>query len=115
MHAWLKRWQAALLWLGFLLLALAAYANVLNAYFLSDDFVQLGRIKTGNLSPVYAATQGGLLRPLFTLSLLVDLKLWGLKPLGYHVVNIALHALNTVCVFYLARALAQRAELQPAP
>jgi protein O-mannosyl-transferase len=111
MPAWLKRWQAALLWLGFLLLALAAYANVLNAYFLSDDFVQLGRIKTGNLSPVYAATQGGLLRPLFTLSLLVDLKLWGLNPLGYHVVNIALHALNAVGVFYLARALAQRAEL----
>lgn len=115
MPAWLKRWRAALLLLALLLLALAAYANILNAYFLSDDFVQLGRLKAGNLSPVYAETQGGLLRPLFTLSLLVELKLCGLKPLGYHLVNVALHAFNAGCVFYLARGLlAQRAELQSA-
>jgi hypothetical protein len=90
---------------AFLLLAPLAYANVLNSFFLSDDFVVLARLAAGNLSPVYAESQGGLIRALLPLSALLDLRLWGLNPLGFHLSNVALHALNSFLVYRLALRL----------
>ena len=43
-------------------------------------------------------------RPVWTLSLAVDHALWGLRPFGYHLTNLLLHATTSVAVFGLARA-----------
>lgn len=36
---------------------------------------------------------------------MLDYKMWGLSPCGYHAINIALHLLNTILVFRLAEFL----------
>lgn len=43
--------------------------------------------------------------PLTLFSLSIDHAVWGLKPFGYHLTNIALHAFNTFLVFFLAYRL----------
>lgn len=35
----------------------------------------------------------------------IEYQLWGLDPMGYHIVNVALHALNTMLVYALLRRL----------
>lgn len=40
-------------------------------------------------------------RPLTLLSLMVDHKVWELRPIGYHLTNVALHMFNCALVFYL--------------
>ena len=89
--------------------ALAAYSGVLPSYFLSDDFGQIGRVLAGDLSVTWGRDHGGFFRPLFVLSLLVDAKLWGRAPLGYHLTSVLLHALNACLVSLLALRLAPRA------
>jgi hypothetical protein len=97
---------------AFLIVAPLAYANVLDTFFLSDDFIVIARVAAGNHSPIYAAGQGGLIRALLPLSVLLDLRLWGLDPLGFHLSNVALHALNSFLVYLLALRLA-RADSRP--
>lgn len=92
-----------------LLAALAAYSNTLDAYFLSDDFAQIGRVLEGDLSATWGREHGGFFRPLFVLSLAADAALWNRAPLGYHLVNVTLHALNSSLVFLLSLRLASRA------
>jgi protein O-mannosyl-transferase len=43
--------------------------------------------------------------PLVLTSFWVDYHLWGLDPAGYHIVNIALHGLNSVLLWHLLRRL----------
>ena len=43
--------------------------------------------------------------PLSILSLAVDYRLFGLDPVGYHAVNLALHLANTLLVFGVLRLL----------
>jgi protein O-mannosyl-transferase len=45
--------------------------------------------------------------PLTTLSLLIDHTLFGLNPAGYHLVNVVLHATNSVLVFLLIARLTE--------
>jgi len=44
-------------------------------------------------------------RPVFSLSLALDYSLWGLNPLGFHLTNILLHAINTALLFSLGKRL----------
>src|SRR6185369_2056446 len=39
--------------------------------------------------------------PLTWMSLILDAQLFGLNPMGYHIVNIVLHIANTVLLFFL--------------
>ena len=44
-------------------------------------------------------------RPLAALSLSLDHWVWGLRPAGYHLTNIALHAINVLLVYWLVLSL----------
>jgi protein O-mannosyl-transferase len=46
-------------------------------------------------------------RPLVNLSYALDAAIWGLRPLGFHVTNVLLHAVNVALVFLWAMALAR--------
>ncbi|MBN1822742.1 MAG: tetratricopeptide repeat protein [Endomicrobiales bacterium] len=41
-------------------------------------------------------------RPLTVLSLMIDHKIWGKNPFGYHLTNLLLHSFNSVLIFMLA-------------
>lgn len=49
--------------------------------------------------------------PLTVLSYAVDYAFWGLNPIGYHLTNIVLHAINTFLVFILSYKLISHGKL----
>jgi Flp pilus assembly protein TadD len=87
------------------LMTLAAYWPVFNAGFIWDDdsyvtdnaLVQsvdgLGKIWIPRQTPQYY--------PAVFTSFWIEHQLWGLNPLGYHIVNVLLHALNAILVWRL--------------
>ena len=44
-------------------------------------------------------------RPVFSISLALDYSVWGLNPIGFHLTNILLHAINTVLLYLLCKRL----------
>lgn len=54
---------------------------------------------------MWTTTHMGHYIPITWMSLGLDYVLWGMNPAGYHVVNVALHAINAVLVYFLARRL----------
>jgi protein O-mannosyl-transferase len=89
----------------FVLLAFIAYYSILNSYFLSDDFAQIGKVLEGDWSLAWGREHGGFFRPLFILSYIVDARLWGARPTGYHLTNVLLHGLNSFLVYRLTLSL----------
>ncbi len=103
--------------LGGLAIGLAAltYANALANGFAYDDtpiivhnpaIRSLADLPRLWLSGYWDHRQAGLsnYRPLFALTLAADYALWGLRPAGYHLTNLILHACNVGWLFYLLRA-----------
>ncbi len=96
---------------GLLLIAMIAYVPVFSAGFIWDDFqyiaenpvVQdpagLGRIWSDlRANPQYY--------PLTFSTFWIEHQLWGLKPTGYHIVNVVLHATTVLLVWLVLRRLA---------
>ncbi|HBB94977.1 MAG TPA: hypothetical protein DC054_06270 [Blastocatellia bacterium] len=92
----------------FLLAAFVAFSININSYFLSDDFVQIGKVLHRDFSVSWGQEHGGFFRPLFILSYVIDSRVWGARPFGYHVTNVISHGLNAFLVFKLASKLLQR-------
>ncbi len=92
----------------FLLAALIAFSANINSYFLSDDFVQIGKVLHGDFSVSWGQEHGGFFRPLFIWSYVIDSRIWGTRPFGYHLTNLILHGLNAFLVFKLALRVLQR-------
>jgi protein O-mannosyl-transferase len=90
------------------LVALLAYSTIINSFFLSDDFAQIGKVLNGDLSFTWGEKPGGFFRPLFILSYALDGRLWGINPVGYHITNITLHVLVSLLVVLLSAELMQR-------
>ena len=86
----------------FLLAGLVAFSLNLNSYFLSDDFVQIGKVLRGDFSVVWGQEHGGFFRPLFIWSYVIDSRIWGARPLCFHLTNVILHAVNSFLLFRLA-------------
>src|SRR6185369_7514920 len=107
------RWRLFQIYLPalFVLAALLAYSSNLNSYFLSDDFVQIGKVLHGDLSVAWGQEHGGFFRPLFILSYIVDSRIWHDRPFGFHLTNILLHALSSLLVFKLGLRLFQDSKL----
>jgi hypothetical protein len=80
-------------------LALACYAPVLTAYFLSDDFCLVGQVAREGFFHGWT----GFLRPATVLTYVVDHAIWGLDPVGYHLTNVLFHVLAACSVFFIAR------------
>src|SRR4051812_7460825 len=94
-----------ILLLGLCLVAgLLAFSPNLNSYFLSDDFVQIGKVLHGDYAVAWGQEHGGFFRPLFIWSYVFDSQIWGARPLGYHLTNVILHGLNTFLVFKFAES-----------
>ncbi len=104
------------------LAVLAAFATLL-VYLpaLHNDFAELDDAVYVLQNPFIRSFDSTLLRwaffhftaanwhPLAWLSHALDYALWGLKPLGHHLTNIILHAVNTALVVLLAAKLLERA------
>lgn len=73
---------------------------------LTSDFWQTetgsGTVEKGDLDKL------GYYRPVVTLSYFIEYRLWGRNPLGYHLVNLLLHALVTGLVYLLSREFLKR-------
>jgi hypothetical protein len=90
-----KPWRQFAILGIFLCAGFIAYSNVVNSWFLSDDFAQIGKVLGGDLSVVWGQEHGGFFRPLFIQIYLIDTKLWGAHPFGFHLTNIVVHSLNS--------------------
>jgi hypothetical protein len=97
-----KSWRPFAVFGLFLLAGLIAFSNVINSWFLSDDFAQIGKILGGDFSVVWGREHGGFFRPLFILSYLIDTRIWGARPFGFHLTNVVLHSLNAFLTFLLS-------------
>ncbi len=95
--------------LFFAFISLLLYANCLNGDFLMDDkilIVDNNYIKSIKTLPLLFATHvfnfsaysfentHQYYRPLQALSFAFDYHIWKLRPFGYHLTNVIIHALN---------------------
>ena len=114
----LRRWLAAAL--GVALVAIAAHAVTLRAGFVWDDHVLIEAnprlVPPLDLAGLFGGHAFGgarglagervieYYRPLSTLSLALDRALWALRPFGYHLASVLLHAAASVALLLLLRA-----------
>ncbi len=77
------------------------YSNIINTFFLSDDFHILKTIVNNNFFDTALNSQQTFFRPLFYLSFFIDYELWNLNPSGYHITNILIHSLNSFLIFLI--------------
>ncbi len=103
------------------LLALLPYANSVNGRFVFDDTVivqgndAIHGLDAAHLKQIFGQhywkaveSKGGLYRPVVMLSYAVDYALNAEDPSGYHAMNILIHALNGILVFFLLEELFAR-------
>src|SRR5439155_8652536 len=97
-----------------LLLAIAwAYLPSLHNGFVNRDdpeFVYAnGHVQQGltreSVGWAFRATEMGFWHPLTWLSLMLDHQIFGLRPWGYHLTSLLLHAANSLFLFLLLRRL----------
>ena len=97
-------------WLGVLLIVVVAgaiYSNILHYPFVYDDtFHLIEKVRRGDPAGMQAYTPAGA-RGLVNLTFALNRKLGGLDVFGYHLVNVAVHALNGILVYFLASAMLQ--------
>jgi tetratricopeptide (TPR) repeat protein len=101
--------------LGLCILCFIVYLNSLNNNFVLDDkflIINNPLIKSLKLFPLIFQKDifeyGGVVcpsnkmyRPLQLLTYSIDYRIWRLQPLGYHLVNLLLHLINAILVYYL--------------
>ena len=98
--------------IGIAVLAALIYLNALPNGFVSDDnqliFEHPYTQKVADWPAIFTTGHyagGGGYRPLVTLSFAINYLVGGNNPIGYHAINILLHALNSALVFLLLRRL----------
>ncbi|MBM4050221.1 MAG: hypothetical protein FJ279_34425, partial [Planctomycetes bacterium] len=104
------------LWL-IILVTLLVFANAIQAPFVWEDkelvlenrFIRSFSSAKFFFLPSYwrecHVAPGMAYKPVTMWSYALDFQLWGLRPWGYHLTNVALHAANALLLFALARGL----------
>ncbi|MFQ5465020.1 MAG: tetratricopeptide repeat protein [Thermodesulfobacteriota bacterium] len=105
-------------WLPFLLIlacTFIAYIPAIGAGFIWDDefhvFANPHMIGLDGLRRIWFTTESQQYYPLVYSSFWLEYQLWGANPMGYHVVNIFLHSLNSFFVYLIFRRLGVRGAL----
>ncbi len=106
------------------LLTFLIYANSLNGGFVFDDTIivsgneSIQGLDLEHLRNIFGQhywkaveSSGGLYRPLVMLSYAANYAAGGNDPVGYHLVNVLIHALNGILVFLVMEALFTRRAL----
>jgi protein O-mannosyl-transferase len=104
---WLNRWDAFAV-AAITCLTASAFYRAAAFYFLSDDFILLKYAKSFsyNFHSLFATPGGdGFYRPLAHVSMALTSSWAGVSPVYWHWIGFALHAANSILVFFLARAL----------
>jgi hypothetical protein len=82
------------------------YGAALGAFFVSDDFEFLTIVASAkSWLVIFEPLVGRFERPLVVLTYYVCYRLFGLHPLPYHLLLLAVHVFNTWCVYLIARRL----------
>ena len=118
-----KRDRATLLAI-LILVSIGLYLTTLSSGFVSDDLFQVLKNEWirgfGNIPNVFFSSAWAFLdeevannyyRPFMHLYYMLAYKLSGLDPWGFHAVNVVLHTLNTVMVFFVASKVAKETRL----
>jgi len=99
-------------WLGLIaivLLTFTAYSPAIHGGFIWDDdsYLTQNPLLTSphGLWQIWTTTKSPQYYPLVFTTFWAEQRLWGLNPFGYHAVNVSLHAINAVIVFWLLRRL----------
>jgi hypothetical protein len=112
-----RRYCTPLLLALIVVIAFFAYLPSLQCFFYADDiahfelaYFTLTRDFTlfwqGFTGPWLMNPPFGLyLRPLIDIAFIFDYLLWGADASGFHLVNVVIHALNALLVFFVARAM----------
>jgi len=94
--------------------AVVVYLNALHNPFVYDDHhTVVDNPSIARLGDLRGVVLHDVTRPLVNLSYAIDRSVWGPTPLGFHVTNVALHALNVVLLFAVARTLYQQYDAAP--
>ncbi len=103
-------------WLGIALIAVptfVAYISAMRGGFIWDDdsYVTANPLLNGvsGLWQIWTTAQTPQYYPLTFTMLWIEKQLWGFEPLGYHIVNVLLHAANGVLVWMLLQRIGVRA------
>ena len=98
--------------LALVLITTISYDHTLNAGFIWDDDDHLTQNRAvaapDGLRQIWSSLSISRYYPLTLTTFWVERHLWGLEPLPYHAVNVALHTLNTVLLYLLLRKLKVR-------
>lgn len=113
---WRRDWQFLAVAAG---VALLAYLNALDNPFVYDDRYQILKNPTitdvSNIPRMFVQSVwqfmnqsaqepvGAYYRPLFNIALIVNFQLFGVEPLGWHLVSVLLHVAVTAGVYVVAR------------
>ncbi|MFH1790648.1 MAG: tetratricopeptide repeat protein [Candidatus Omnitrophota bacterium] len=83
-----------------------------NAFVIKNDFIKAPGLWRSYFTDRRALAGTGLAgdnyRPVLILSYALDYALWKLNPFGYHAVNMVLHIINALLVFWLISVIAGR-------
>ena len=92
-----------------ILLTMLAHIPAMRAGFVWDDDILITEnpmVKAGDgLYRFWFTSESADYRPLTWSLWWLEWRLWGAKPMGYHVVNVLLHAVNAVLVWLILRRL----------
>lgn len=77
-----------------------------NAYLTANPLVR--SLAPENIRRIFTSAQPHtVFSPLVTLSFALEYQAWGLRPAGFHAVNLLLHVLNAILVFFLIRGISR--------